>query len=337
MVSLFILQYNAADLFKDACRKKPLKICNGLLLTITVVCAVIIVVDVIVTYSYVRKGSTTFLVTTAFNTTIIAPLKLFIKTYTIKSNHDQDSCTLGVVTLPCSTLNKSYMKNQTSHSIENLNERFYIYLLGGSVLHFNYSVSQSIDCPSYTLWIFSSMEYHFNPDSVVSKTTECTPSNEQKFNGKCKIFSGSGMFDYQVPEDSFYYYVGYNCDYSRLSWTVDYYWYNFTQYANHSGVQTVSIPPGQHQEVKVSNPFSLSRTCILIHTPSTAMCRENFESTVTIFDVMVYPKLWLVCILPLSFVSFVGFLLALLGYLCCCAKEIIKVKREYAHPMQERC
>ena len=105
---------------------------------ITMVCVALIAATILVTVFLVRNNSTAFSVTTAFNSTVMVPLKPFLNTYTIPWQSWLLHSHYTYPGLPCNTLNANYKENQTSNDIRALNERYYIYLLQGSVFHFKF-------------------------------------------------------------------------------------------------------------------------------------------------------------------------------------------------------
>ena len=189
-------------------------------------------------------------------------------------------------------------------------------------MHFRFD--NNSNCPSYTLWVFR------DKLNNLESTILCTTLNEHKFKGKCITFMGSGTFDYPVPSDAYYFYTGYGCESGRpkLFLTIDYYWYNFTQYVNYSGVQTVYIPPGQRREIIAAPSFSLSRMCTLIHTPSSYDCRagHSFKSLVDISRISLHPVIWILCIVPIGFVGLIASAAALFLYIFFLVKEAKKVR-----------
>ena len=322
----FNVYITTGNLLKKTCSKKSLKICCCPLLLTTTICIVAVVAATITTSFLLNNNSSPFFVNTTFNSTVVVPLKKFTKQFTITSTRkslDDYSCTLASITLPCNDLSKSYLKNQSVDDISNDLGNLYMYLLRGSVMHFRFDSYSN--CPSYTLWIF--------PDKLnnqVEFPIPCTSLNEHKLKGKCNTFAGSGTFDYTVPKDAYYFYVKYNCEQgvSKLSLTIDYYWYNFTQYVNNSGVQAVYIPPGKHWVIAATSSFSesFSRMCTLIQTPNIYDCRalHSFESSVYISQITLYPEIWVLCIMPVVFVSLVVFIGTLLGYTLLFIKEVKK-------------
>ena len=278
----------------------------------------------ITTFKILHRNSSPFSVTTTFNSTVVVPLKKFVNSFSITSTRDavDYSCTLAAVTLPCSALNKSYLRNQSVDDISNDLGSDFLYLLIGSVMHFRFD--EDLNCPSYTLWIFR------DKLNNLESTILCTVLNEQKFKGKCKTFMGSGTFDYPVPSDAYYFYTGYGCESGRpkLFLTIDYYWYDFTQYVNYSGVQTVYIPPGQHREITAARSFSLSRMCTLIHTPNSYDCRagHSFKSLVNISRISLHPVIWILCIVPIGFIGLIVSAVALFLYAFFLVKEAKKVR-----------
>ena len=311
-------------MLKEACSKKPLKICFCLLLLTITMCVVAVVATTTTTVTLLHRNSSPFSVTTTFNSTVIVSLERFVKSFSITSTRDtvDYSCTLAAVTLPCSSLNKSYLSNQSVDDISNDLGKDFLYLLRGSVMHFRFD--EDVNCQYYTLWIFRD-----NPKQLES-TFLCTDSNEHKYKGKCKTFMGSGTFDYPVPSDAYYFYTGYGCE-SRpnLLLTIDYYWYNFIQFVNRSGVQTVYIPQGKHREITAAPSFSLSRMCTLINTPNLYDCRagHSFKSLVDISQIRLHPVFWVLCILPVGFIGLVVPAGSLCLYTFLVIKEVNKVKR----------
>lgn len=326
----FIVYITTGNLLKETCSKKPLKICGCLLVLTITVCIVALVVATITTFIILHRNSSPFSVTTTFNSTVVVPLKKFIKSFSITSTRDtvDYSCTLAAVTLPCSALNKSYLRNQSVDDISNDLGNNFLYLLTGSIMHFRFDSDSN--CPSYTLWVFR------DKLSNLESTVLCTSLNEHKFKGECKTFMGSGTFDYPVPSDAYYFYTGYGCKsgWSKLFLTIDYYWYNFIQYVNHSGVQTVYIPPGQRREI-IALSFTLSRMCTLIHTPSSYDCRagHSFQSLVDISRISLHPVIWILCIVPIGFIGLIASAAALFLYTFCLVKEVKKVKRSHLQPV----
>lgn len=279
---------------------------------------------------------------TVFNTTVVVPLPSYTKTVTTVSNHDKYSeCIVTAVALPCRILNASFKENQTEDEIPNYG-RYYIYLLQGSVFHFQYkNISH---CPSYILWIFSSMVPRFEPNNVVSERIECNSHNEQRLNARCNNFSqDTYIFDYPVPRDSFYFYTAFSCgDISRdITWTVDYYWYNFSQYVDKPDVPSkmIQIPPQESREISVSNSFK--KSCILINTPSdsTGDCGNHNNpkpSSVTILDVEVDKALWLVFTIPFICSALVFCISTLIVCVCCTYKAVINThEHQVLRPFSE--
>ena len=294
----FSVYIATGNLPRMACSKKPLRICCCLLLLTITISIVSLVVAITTTFILLHRNSSPFSVTTTFNSTVVVPLSKFIESFRITSNRDamDYSCTLATITLPCSALNRRYSRNQSVYDISNDSGKYYLYLLKGSVMHFQF-YNTSI-CPSYTLWIFRDK---LKP----AVTVVCKALNEHKLKGRCTTFMGSGTFDYSVPSDAYYFYSGYGCESGRpklLLTSIDYYWYDFTQYVNYSGVQMVYIPQKQHREITVAPSFSLSRMCTLINTPNTYDCRAGhlFQSLVDISQIRLHPVIWVLCIVPIG-------------------------------------
>ena len=311
-----------------ACSKKPLKIGCCLLLLIITICIVSLVAATTTTYILLHRSSSPFSVITTFNSTVVIPLSKFVESFSITSTRDavDYSCTLATVTLPCSALNRSYSRNQSVDDISNDAGNLYLYLLKGSVMHFRFNSDSN--CPSYTLWVFR--------DQQRESTILCTSLNEQKFKGKCKTFKESGTFDYSVPSDAYYFYTGYGCESGRpklLLTSIDYYWYDFTQYVNYSGVQTVYIPQRQHREITAALSFSLARMCTLIYTPNKYDCRagHSFKSLVDISQIHLHPVIWVLCIVPIGLISLVVSAGALFLYTAFLIKAA-KKERRYHQP-----
>ena len=333
-VWFYLFLCTTGDLLRETCSKKSSKICNCLFLLIAAVCIVAVVAGVTTVSLLLQDNSATLYMNTTFNSTVVFPLKEFVRSFTITSYRvGEYSCVLATVTLPCSSLSKSYLKNQSVNDISNDLERLYFYLLNGSVMHFVFN-SDSL-CPSYTLWVFSD-----KLNDQIAPPVPCNPLSEHKFNGKCKSFTGSGVFDYQVPKDAYYFYTGYDCRSERpkLSLTIDYYWYDFSQYVNRSDVQTVYVPPLQHRVITAANLFSFSRTCTLIHTPNTSDCRagNSFESPVSVSGITLYPVARLIFIMPVVFVSLVVVVVSFIGYAVYFIRKYKKVEESCVRPVQQQ-
>ena len=185
----FIVYITTGNLLKETCSKKPLKICGCLLVLTITVCIVVVVATTITTITILHRNSSPFSVTTTFNSTVVVPLKKFVKSFSITSTRDavDYSCTLATVTLPCSALNKSYLRNQSVDDISNDLESNFLYLLTGSIMHFRFD--NNSNCPSYTLWVFR------DKLNNLESTILCTTLNEHKFKGKCITFMGSGTLN----------------------------------------------------------------------------------------------------------------------------------------------
>ena len=287
----------------------------------------------VVTWNDTKDLRTTYSVSVSDNQTVLLPLHpniddRFVHSFSLQliapdCRGGTCNCESQTSVVPCSNLSKTYTPGVSlaSHFFKHYQGQFY--LLNGSTIHISYKTLGHSDPAS--IWIFKNAT---KAGTSYSDKPQCSDSRYSEY-GKCKSLTEDETVTFNVTSNSFYFircfqeFEG-NCLYSdRVSWSIDVYWYNFSQYAdsNRTDVTIQNVTTNQKTTIalrKVFDPVHYGTDpdiCILIHKYCTTGCEETVYAYVS--DMTKVEDAWLFTSLVAALVVITFGILAVVVHVGC--------------------